>query len=449
MSHFPTLSKVIKFAEELIIGGKEYYLQMLLEGELNRFEKELDAGIKDLYNMICEHFLQLSAIEQKQKLKKECKLEGGKKIVMRPLIIRNQTGYVTKVESPYVKQPTREMKGARHLLARHWNIIGGCSPLLYDKVGYCSVLCPSYDLAHQTLMRFGVSLGLSSVKAITNRLANYCFDFGEEQLILEKDESLEGKRVVVSVDGGRTRTREYDGKVNENGNKKYNTFWREPKLFVIDVLDEDGRPDRYELPVYGCRFDEDDMLNLIERYLTKLQIGKASKIQILADGAPWIWNKMKPLLLKIGVPPDRIVETLDYFHATQYVHELVNQMPNRIGKKQKKKFKTDFLNWLWEGRSNKIVDKCQAVYKRPDQLITRWMNYLDKHNHKTQYADYEKNKLMCGSGIIESGVRRIINLRFKNASTFWEKKTVEKLYFLRAALLSKRWNIVMRNIVLS
>ena len=74
------------------------------------------------------------------------------------------------------------------------------------------------------------------------------------------------------------------------------------------------------------------------------------------------------------------------------------------------------------------------------------MNYLEKHNDKTQYADYQKNKLMCGSGIIESAIRRIINLRFKNASTFWNEKTVEKMYFLRGALLSKRWNILMGNL---
>jgi hypothetical protein len=53
---------------------------------------------------------------------------------------------------------------------------------------------------------------------------------------------------------------------------------------------------------------------------------------------------------------------------------------------------------------------------------------------------------MCGSGIIESGIRRIINLRFKNAATFWDKNTVEKLYCLRAALLSKRWDTFIRNI---
>ncbi len=75
------------------------------------------------------------------------------------------------------------------------------------------------------------------------------------------------------------------------------------------------------------------------------------------------------------------------------------------------------------------------------------MAYLEKHEKRMQYADYKADNLMCGSGIIESGVRRIINLRFKNTSAFWDKPTVEKLYFLRAALLSKRWDTVIQNLV--
>jgi len=54
---------------------------------------------------------------------------------------------------------------------------------------------------------------------------------------------------------------------------------------------------------------------------------------------------------------------------------------------------------------------------------------------------------MCGSGIIESAIRRVINLRFKNASTFWNEEKVEKMYFLRGALVSKRWDILMNNLV--
>lgn len=92
------------------------------------------------------------------------------------------------------------------------------------------------------------------------------------------------------------------------------------------------------------------------------------------------------------------------------------------------------------------METCKEIYKRPSKIIKRWLNYLNKHNNKTQYVDYQEDKLMCGSGIVESAIRRVINLRFKNASTFWNEKTVEKMYFLRGVLLSKRWNVVMNNL---
>ena len=54
---------------------------------------------------------------------------------------------------------------------------------------------------------------------------------------------------------------------------------------------------------------------------------------------------------------------------------------------------------------------------------------------------------MCGSGIIESGIRRIINLRFKNSPAFWKQENVERLFFLRGILLSFRWKTMMNNLV--
>ena len=42
------------------------------------------------------------------------------------------------------------------------------------------------------------------------------------------------------------------------------------------------------------------------------------------------------------------------------------------------------------------------------------MKYLKKHQQRTQYAVYKEDNFMCGSGSIEPGIRRIINLRFKN-----------------------------------
>ena len=73
-----------------------------------------------------------------------------------------------------------------------------------------------------------------------------------------------------------------------------------------------------------------------------------------------------------------------------------------------------FKEWLWAGKSEKIVAACRAIFKERSPEINRWINYLDKHQHRTQYADFKELKLLCGSGIIESAIRRIVNLEFKN-----------------------------------
>lgn len=446
MSHPTTDSKIQKFIDENITGQLKKWFKMLLDGNLYRYENELFGSMNALFNFISDQLLPQAAAQLVCSLKGQGRAVGGRKIEARSYKVRIATGHSVEVQSPYVKQPGKGWSGPRQLLARYWNVIDGASPGLYDRVGHCSALGPSYEVAHQTLAKFGVQACLSSVRDMTNRLAGHCHKVGEENLCLGPDETLEGKRVVISVDGGRTRIRSYDGNHNSSGKAAYQTAWCEPKLFVIDVLDENGQPDRYELPIYGCRFAEADILALLERYLRRLNIEKAGQVQILADGAPWIWNNIKQILLRLGVPEELIIETLDYYHASQYVHSLVEQMPKRVSQTKRKTYLQKFKNWLWDGNTRQIVETCREVFKRPGKTVNRWINYLDKHQDKTQYAEFEKQKLMCGSGIIESAIRRVINLRFKNASTFWDKGTVEKLYFLRAVLLSKRWGIVMDNL---
>jgi hypothetical protein len=446
MSHHTTSPKIQNFINHTIKNQLNEWLSMLVTGNIYEFEKELHQACMDTYEFICEQLLPMAADRNIEKLTRQGHAAGGRKIETRSLPVRIGTGKKITVNSPYVKKPPEDWTGSRHLLANHWHIIGGATPALYDKVGYCAALGPSYEVGHQTLSKFGLHISQSSVRDLTNHLATHCFDFGEEYLMLDPKEDVSEKTVVLSMDGGRTRTREYTGQVNDAGNSTYQTAWREPKLLVIDILDETGRPDRHELPVYGCRFSEEDVLKLLERYLIKLNIHKANRVQVIGDGAAWIWKNVKPMLLKLGVTPDRITETLDYYHASQYVHDLVEQMPKRINSKQRKEYLHQFKDHLWKGKSGQIVSECRKIFKRPGDLVNRWINYLQKHSDKTQYVDYESNGLMCGSGIIESAIRRIICLRFKNASTFWYKENVEKLYFLRAAILSKRWEIVIRNL---
>lgn len=451
MTHLANETKISKFLEKTVIGHLEELSSDLLKGQMGAYESRLWSLLHSAFNYISDQLLPQAATQMYEQLVVRGKALGGRKAIERPVKIRLSSGHQVQVSSPYIKQLPEDgiWQGSRHMVERYWQLIGGASPGLYSKVGYCSALGPSYELASQTLSVFGIQMCTSSVRDLTNELADYCHDYGEDQLMLGREETLAGKRVVIGVDGGRTRTRQYDGQFNAHGNATYDTAWNEPKVFVIDVLDDQGQPHREELPIYGSRFAEQDLLQVLEDYLRELQVDQARQVQIVADGAAWIWNRMHPMLVELGLAPERIVETLDYYHASKYIHDLVQAMPKRIGKQQRQAYLKQFKDWLWQGKSDLVIAECGNIFKRPSKLVKRWIEYFFKHQHRTQYADFEKDNLMCGSGIIESGIRRIINLRFKNAATFWDKHTVEKLFCLRAAMLSKRWNILMNNIAQS
>ena len=442
----PTIpSKITAFFQTFITDQLCELYDMLLEGDLRQVEQLVSTYSIEFHTMVMKAMLPAAA----KSFSQDHTAPGAVKCVMRPHQIRIATGCQIKVSSPYYKVAGNEAEVSRRPLLEHWQMIDSFSPLLYDRIGYMSMLAPSYELAHEGLTKFGMDVCLSSVQKITHRVAERCDELGHENLIVEPGYDLADKTVVVSIDGGRSRVREYTNEINEQGRACYNTPWREPKLFVIDVLNENGRPDRHELPIYGCQFKEKDVLHLLERYLVKLDIKRAKHVQLIADGAPWIWNRIPELLSDVGVREKQLTQTLDFYHATQYIHNLVEAMPKRIGKKARKMLLNNFLERMKAGEISQILGKLSNIFKRPNHLVKRWTRYLEKHGSKMQYTDYEANGLMRGSGIIESAIRRIINLRFKNASTFWLPENVEKLYFLRAALVAGRWNIVMDNIAKS
>lgn len=306
-------------------------------------------------------------------------------------------------------------------------------------------MSPSFEVASHILSVQGVVHNRDRIRKLSSALGERCKDH-QAELSRSPGETLKGKRVLIGIDGGRTRMRQYTGCRNEAGNARFNTPWMEPKMFVIEVLDEHGNLDRRELPIYGCSFGDDELFDLLDEHLRGLDIAEAEQVQIVADGALWIWNRVKQRLLALGVEAQKIVETVDFYHASEYVHKIVAGLGGKLKKKANSILKT-FKQWLWEGNIKSIVDQCQQYFTKPSPDIKRYIEYLEKNKNRMTYQLFRDQNLVCGSGIIESGIRRVINLRFKKASAFWNPKNVEMLYFLRATLLAFRWNILINNLV--
>jgi len=161
MSPLTTSSKIANFVHKSISSQLEHWKTMLVEGQLYEFEQDLCQRMTDLYNVVCEELLPQAAEAAVEDLVREGKAAGGRKIVVRPLTLRIASGRQIEVKSPYVKVPAEGWSGSCQLLCKHWGVIGGASPALYDKVGFCCALGPSYDLAHQALRKFGVEVCFS------------------------------------------------------------------------------------------------------------------------------------------------------------------------------------------------------------------------------------------------------------------------------------------------
>jgi len=171
----------------------------------------------------------------------------------------------------------------------------------------------------------------------------------------------------------------------------------------------------------------------------------------LKDGANCFWLRMRQLFIGLGISPKKITYTLDYYHALEHLYDLVELLP--IEQTDKEPLKKQFKNFLWDGAiysiEKRVKQHLESAGQSMEEHLHTALNYFVKHTDRMQYYKFKANKWLCGSGLVESAVRRIINLRFKSASSFWQVDNLEPLIFLRAAFLAGRWKFLIRNICLS
>jgi len=438
---FPLSSTNVLKTEFEALLSDEIWLDLLMLGDFYTFEKLLHEKILGLYDKISEALITFlsKTPEFISAQKSEALKLGLKKLAFRPLRLRIRTGSVIEYDSLYAKVAPIDHEGSRHLTERLWQIEQNCSPMYRSVNCLYSVLCPSFEVSKSLLQYQGIKANYEKVREVSLGLATDCIT-QRTCIQLESNESLAGQKVVISMDGGRSRMRIYE--TDKKGRAhKYETPWREPKMFVITTCDEAGKLNKIQKPIYDGTFGDDETFELLAAYLKHLKIEQAESVQFLADGAPWIWNRVKSMLLSLGVSADKVIETLDYYHASQHVNEMKVYFDE--GKKD-----THFnclKQALWKGDFSQMTKWIKAGIKGVNLEEFTPYKYFKKQQNRIDYQRLREEKRPCGSGIIESAIRRIINLRFKSPSSFWYPENVEKLIFMRGVALSGRWEIMMNN----
>lgn len=345
----------------------------------------------------------------------------------------------------------------------------GISPGLESRVARQAALCPSLELACQQLERDGVKLDVKSVRRITYQCGDGLLRLRRHQLLLWRagelpaGDELRGKRVSVQIDGGRTRLRSNlrpaerkreetnaDGLVVENAPgrsktraaKTFDAEWREPKLVTIFVHDERGRMLKESQATFeGTFLGPDAVAELVAMHLHRLGAAQALSITFASDGAPWIWDRIPSIVAQAQLTEVPIYEVLDCCHAAHHISLALVALGLREAERMPlyREHRTLLRNGQWRRVVEELSELADAS---ENEKMKTEIAYLQKHGEagRLSYPYFRKLGLPLGSGAIESGIRRVINLRLKSNAIFWLEPNAEAMLQVRAQVISNRWD---------
>jgi len=313
-----------------------------------------------------------------------------------------------------------------------------------------TALLPSFAVAQQELKALGYRLDIKVVHRIAKQLGGELLTVRARDVELyragqlPRGTALAGKRVGVAIDGGRVRIRYQTRKQKGRGQdkkqrRKLRVEWREPKVLIIFEMDRRGRMVRGSRPwIDGIFGGPDEAMELLAMHLHRLGAAAATRVAFMADGAPWIWERIEGVLKQVGVPAKRAHYVLDWCHALHHISLALEKV--KVDKTERRRLYQKYRKWLRQGKVGLVIAELTVAADQVEDIATE-LAYLENHAFAghMDYARFRRTGIPLGSGAIESAIRRVVNLRLKGCGLLWCEENAEGMLLLRATVLTGRW----------
>jgi hypothetical protein len=421
--------------------------------ELEALEREIRGRTDRLGSLLVGHHLQQSLDSSDLQMEQDLLVSGWPKPLKSDgkvkVNIRTAPGHTVAVWVTYYRRKGLRRAGKRYAGVHAGLVLLGiydrCTPALASEVSLLAAMLGSLDEAQDVLAKRGVALDTKTLSLIAYRYAARARLEQQIETTPFEDRAC-GRRVVISTDGGRIRLRETKrGPKTKKGRRRYTGAWREPKMLIIYVVDDEGKRATSFAPVIdGTLKGPEAVFALLRSYLQRLGITQADQVLFIADGAPWIWKRVPLLVQALGLAADQVHEVLDFYHAAEHLGQVSAQRKDWSAK-VRRRWRNQQCRLLLRGEVGRVIAAVRDICRgRNSKSIRTHRDYFIKNQSRMAYAKLMAMKLPIGSGAIESTVRRVVNLRLKGASIFWCRASAEAILLLRSYYKAGRWNLLKR-----
>lgn len=264
----------------------------------------------------------------------------------------------------------------------------------------------------------------------------------ERQVVINDQRVVPLKSVAklyVSVDGTGVPVirRETAGRRGKSVTGAAHT--REAKVgcvFTQTGVDEKGRPLRDEAATtyVGAIETAAEFGWRIYGEAERRGLRRAAQVIFIADGAPWVW----------GLAAEHFpgaIEIVDLYHAREHLSDL-SKLVYGVASQKAKQWTTARLAQLDAGEVESLMHSLRRL--RPpapqtQEALRQTISYFQNNRQRMRYAEFRRQGLFVGSGVIEAGCKTIVGQRLKQSGMRWSLRGANAIIALRCAQLSGRW----------
>ena len=277
----------------------------------------------------------------------------------------------------------------------------GCSRTVQAHIARTSAYLPFGQAAAELAAARGLVLSPSTVqryaKAVGERLGKAWDQYQVQQLSgnLPAPDMIP-ERLYISMDGV---------KVHLDGQ------WRDAKLGVVYRRNDEGKI------IHACYYGSVEPSHAFGhriRVLADLRASHCRDLQMLGDGAEWIWGETRKHF-------PGCIETLDFYHLTDHVDDIGQA---RFGKEseQAKQWLGDQKKRLLDDGPSPVIKDIAAWRtqgKTNKELQRTTLCYMQTHRDRIQYKTLRDAGYHIGSGMMESGCKCVVKSRLGGAGMRW------------------------------